>query len=74
MKVPLKDVLSRGFNQKEWLESSTDILEMVVESKPKAIVNFKLQPILKSILTRLITLERKPTEEYLDLLDIVFST
>ena len=47
---------------------------MVVESKPKAIGNFKLQPLLKLILTRMIALEEEPIEEYLDLLDLIFST
>jgi hypothetical protein len=74
LKLSLSDILSKGFRQKEWLSNVTDILEIVVESKPKAIGNFKLQQVLKSILIRLIALEKEPIEEYLDLLDVLFST
>ena len=57
LKLPISHFLSRGFSQKEWIVSITDLLEMVVESKPKAIGGFQLQNLLRGILIRLISLE-----------------
>lgn len=74
LKLPISHFLSRGFSQKEWISSITDLLEMVVESKPKALGGFKLQGLLRGILMRLICIESQPLEEYLDLVDLVLST
>ena len=62
LRLPVSEMLGRGFSDGECLKYVTDLMEMVVESKPKALGGFKLQSMLRLMLTRLIALEESPLE------------
>lgn len=59
LKLPINRLTSQGFYNPIWLGDLTELLNIVSESKPKAIGTYKLQENLKSMFVHLIASENK---------------
>lgn len=57
LKLPLNKLAVQGFYNELWLGDLTEIINIVSESKPKAIGTYKLQETIKSIMVYLIASE-----------------